>query len=147
MPDALYQLVYYSRNHIAGDQAAFTANVENILAASRRNNVRDGITGALLFNNGCFAQVLEGPLGVVEAAFERIQQDERHGEVSLLALSPIETRSFPNWAMGYVGSSAAQAASFSAIGQGSGFDLSLLGSEEIHRILRDLAVEEESAAA
>ena len=146
MSEAVYRLVYYSRNHIDGDEEGLKANVAQILARSRDNNNRDGITGALLFNSGCFAQVLEGPLGKVEAAFERIQQDERHGEVSLLALDPISARSFPNWAMGYVGSSSEQAALFSAVGQDSGFDPARLSGDQIHSLLANLAVEEEAAA-
>ena len=147
MPDTLHRLVYYSRNHIAGDAMAFRTNVDDILHKSRINNGRDGITGALLFNAGCFAQVLEGPLPALEAAFERIQQDDRHGEVSLLALDPLAMRSFPNWAMGYVGASSAHAQSFSQIGQTSGFDPSRLSGEQLYALLKDLALQEEAAAA
>lgn len=144
MTQPLHRLVYYSRNHVSGDEAAFRTHVDDILAKSRANNGRDAITGALLFNAGCFAQVLEGPLASVEAAFERIQQDERHGEVSLLALDAIEARSFPNWAMGFVGVSEAAAERFAAIGPASGFDPSTLDGEGIHRLLRDLTIEEEA---
>ncbi len=147
MSDALYRLVYYSRNLVPGGEAALRLNLENILERSRSNNSRDAITGALLFNLGCFAQVLEGPLSKVEAAFERIQQDDRHGEVSLLALDPITERSFPAWAMGYVGGSPDQAKSFGAIGQASGFDPARLSGEQLFELLKDLAVQEEAAAA
>jgi hypothetical protein len=147
MSEATYRLVYYSRNHIGGAEPSFSENIDQILASSRQNNVRDNITGALLFNSGCFAQVLEGPLAKVEAAFERIQQDDRHGEVSLLALDPIEARSFPNWAMGYVGSSIMDSARFSAVAESSGFDLARLSGDQIHSLLKDLAVAEEAAAA
>ena len=147
MSDALYRLVYYSRNMVAGGEPALRSNLESILDRSRTNNGRDAITGALLFNSGCFAQVLEGPLQQVEAAFERIQQDDRHGEVSLLALDPIAQRCFPNWAMGYVGGSAEQSKSFAAIGQDSGFDPARLSGEQLFELLKDLAVQEEAAAA
>lgn len=142
-----YRLVYYSRNLIPDQDDALVAELQTILAVSRANNGRDGITGALMFNAGCFAQVLEGPLDVVEAAFERIQQDERHGEVSLLALEPIAARSFPNWAMGFVGLSGTDAARFAGIGAASDFDPSRLDADRLHAILRDLAIEEERAAA
>ncbi|MGZ2385416.1 BLUF domain-containing protein [Rhizobium leguminosarum] len=145
MTDSIYRLVYYSRNHIASDEAIFAANVEAILAKSRANNQRDEITGALLFNAGCFAQVLEGPLDRIEAAFERIQQDERHGDVSLLALDPIHHRSFPNWAMGFIGASDIHAKRFAAIGSSSGFDPFRLSGDEIHSLLKELAIEEETA--
>lgn len=147
MVQSLHRLVYYSRNHIAGDVGLFATNIDNILARSRVNNVRDGITGALLFNAGCFAQVLEGPLPRIEAAFERIQQDERHGDVSLLTLEPIASRSFPNWSMGFVGLSPDHAAQFGAIGKGSDFELSRMSGDQIHEILTDLALQEETAAA
>lgn len=147
MSDALYRLVYYSRNLVAGDEPALRSDLESILARSRTNNERDAITGALLFNSGCFAQVLEGPLQQVEAAFERIQQDARHGEVSLLALDTIAERSFPNWAMGYVGGSAEQQKSFSAIGQDSGFDPARLSGVQLFELLKDLALQEEAEAA
>jgi hypothetical protein len=147
LSEATYRLVYYSRNHIGSAEPSFSENIDQILASSRRNNVRDDITGALLFNSGCFAQVLEGPLEKVEAAFERIQQDDRHGEVSLLALDQIEARSFPNWAMGYVGSSNMDSARFSAVAETSGFDLTRLSGDQIHSLLKDLAVAEEAVAA
>ena len=147
MSAPIYRLVYYSHNLIAVGTDEVAEQVENILAVSRTNNMRDGITGALMFNAGCFAQVLEGPLDVVEAAFERIQQDERHGEVSLLALEPIAARAFPNWAMGFVGMSDADARRFAGIGAASDFDPARFSGDRLHSILRDLAIEEEQAAA
>jgi FAD-dependent sensor of blue light len=143
---SLYRLVYYSRNHVSDTPETFSAEVADILEKSRVNNVRDGITGALLFNAGCFAQVLEGPLEAIEATFERIQQDERHGEVSLLSLDPQHERSFPNWAMGFIGLSAEHAHRFAAVGSSSGFDPARLSGSELHTLLRDLALEEESPA-
>jgi len=142
-----YRLVYYSRNLTTCEADTFAEEVNDILATSRANNERDGITGALMFNAGCFAQVLEGPLDVVELAFERIQQDDRHSEVSLLAMEPIEARSFPNWAMGFVGISDDDAARFADVATASNFDPSRLSGDKLHSILRDLAVEEERAAA
>ena len=145
MSASLYQLVYYSRNAISGDTADLADQVDAILEASRRNNEAAGITGALMFNAGVFAQVLEGPLEAVEATFERIQQDDRHGDVSLLALEPIARRYFDNWAMGFVGQSADNQKRFARIGIDSGFDPESLGGQKVHSILRDLTVAEERA--
>ncbi len=142
----LYRLVYYSRNHVSETPETFSTEVADILERSRVNNARDGITGALLFNAGCFAQVLEGSLEAIEATFERIQQDERHGEVSLLSLDPQDERSFPNWAMGFIGLSPEHAHRFAAVGSSSGFDPARLSGSELHILLRDLALEEEGAA-
>lgn len=147
MSSTLYQLVYYSRNNVSGEGNGFDRQVDAILEASRRNNEAAGITGALLFNTGCFAQILEGPLEAVEDTFERIQQDERHGDVSLLALEPIEHRSFGRWAMGFVGRSEENAERFASVGMASGFDPARLGAQRLHQILRDLTLDEEALAA
>ncbi len=147
MESELYRLVYYSQNHIDSATDGFDAAIDDILGRSRRNNQRDGITGALMFNAGCFAQVLEGPLDVVEAAFERIQQDERHGDVSLLAMEPIVARSFPDWAMGFVGRAAGAAKRFGGVGTASGFDPARLDGDSIHATLKRLAIEEERLTA
>ena len=103
----LHRVLYCSRNLIPGDPGTVAAHVRGILAASRRNNARDGITGALLFSEGCFAQVLEGPLHAVESAFERIQCDERHSDVTVLQSGPATARDFPDWSMAFTGPDAA----------------------------------------
>ncbi|MFF8801134.1 MULTISPECIES: BLUF domain-containing protein [unclassified Methylobacterium] len=143
----LCRLVYYSRNRVAGAPAAMDETIRGILAASRVNNARVGVTGALMFNAGCFAQVLEGPSEAVETTFERIQQDERHGEVSLLALEPVEERLFTDWSMAYVGASQADAARYAALTGGSGLDLSRMSGDRLCAVLHGLALEEEAAAA
>lgn len=81
---SLYRLVYYTANRISTESETFQREVEQILAKSRRNNKLVGLTGALMFSAGYFGQVLEGSQAAIEATFERIQQDPRHGDVSLL---------------------------------------------------------------
>ncbi len=103
----LHRVLYCSRNLIPGAPEAVAAHIRSILATSRRNNARDGITGGLLFSEGCFAQVLEGPLDALESAFERIQCDERHSDVTVLQSGPIATRDFPDWSMAFAGPDAA----------------------------------------
>lgn len=95
----LYRIVYCSRNTILGLSEDHAAQLETILAKSRENNARDGVTGALLYSEGCFAQTLEGPLDAVQQVFERIQCDHRHGEVTVLQAGPAESRLFGAWTM------------------------------------------------
>ncbi len=102
----LYRVLYCSRNRIPGDAAAVAAQITTILAASRENNAREGITGGLLFSMGCFAQVLEGLPTAVEETFERIQCDDRHNDVILLEAGPITERAFPDWSMAFTGGDA-----------------------------------------
>jgi len=147
MSDPIYRLVYYSRNTIVGDAGKLTAEITSILAKSQANNERVGVTGALMFNSGCFAQVLEGSRLAVEEVFERIQQDDRHGEVSLLAFEPSPSRAFENWSMGFVGASVADSARYGAIVQESGFDPGRMTGEALFETLHMLALEEERSAA
>lgn len=99
----LHRLIYVSRNRLAGSAGEVEAEVLNILEASRRNNARVGITGALLFSGDLFAQALEGPLAAVQEVFERIQRDERHRDTVVLACEPVSAREFGVWSMAYAG--------------------------------------------
>ena len=106
----LHRLVYCSRNAIADADADAAREVGHILEVSRRNNRRDGVTGALLYDEGCFAQVLEGPLAAVERTFARIQRDFRHADVTVLEVVRVDARLFGDWSMAYGGALGARAA-------------------------------------
>jgi hypothetical protein len=143
LPDVLVQLVYYSRNRLSGSPEDIGTAIGQILATSRRNNEAANVSGALLFNEGCFGQVLEGPRHAVEATFERIQQDPRHGDVSVLAFDPIENRSFAGWSMAYVGGKSGNLDRFAALFGDSGFDLAHMTGERLHEALVRLITEED----
>ncbi len=96
MSTDLFRIVYCSCNDMPD---GVPVPLEHILAASRRNNAQDGVTGALLYFEGNFAQVLEGDFDAVQRTFERIQADDRHDDVVLLQAQPIENRMFGEWAM------------------------------------------------
>jgi len=145
--DDLHRLVYYSRNRIRGDADVQAAAMRGILATSRQNNARAEVSGALMFNAGCFGQVLEGPRRAIETTFERIQRDPRHGEVSLLAFEPTPARSFANWSMAFVGTKAEDAERYGDIARDSGFDPSLMSADTLYSTLERLAIEEERFAA
>ena len=74
-------------------------NNADILATSRRNNARDGITGLLYADGVRFMQVLEGPNDKVEAAYARIKPDQRHRAAVVLSRREIEEREFGPWDM------------------------------------------------
>lgn len=143
MTETLNRLVYYSRNRIDGPPEVLAGAIEAVLTASQRNNAKVGVTGALMFNAGCFAQVLEGPQDAVEDVFERIQRDERHGDVSLLAFESIEARAFAGWSMGFVGASVVDAARYGDVALKSGFDPSRMTAKALFKTLYQLAMEEE----
>lgn len=73
--------------------------LNQILSVSRRNNARDGITGALICRADLYLQMLEGPRDAVNAAFQRITTDDRHLDVTLIGTGEIGERLFPQWHM------------------------------------------------
>ncbi|TKD50065.1 BLUF domain-containing protein [Sphingomonas baiyangensis] len=75
--------------------------IDTILAASRRNNARDAITGLLYADGKRFLQALEGPEAAVEAAYARIKADPRHRAAVILSRRTIDAREFGEWDMAY----------------------------------------------
>ena len=142
----LYRLVYTSRNLLTGGEDEQQAAVAGLLAVSKRNNARVGVTGALLFNGGSFAQVLEGSRAAVETTFERIQRDPRHSDVAVLQCDPVAARGFPNWSMGFVGNSLRGKALWTEIAHLTHFDLSRLEGNVLFNTLLSILKEEEGEA-
>ena len=70
-----------------------------ILSAARRNNPRDGITGALICRHDVYLQLIEGPADAIDALYARICADDRHTDVRLLLSEDMGERIFPAWAM------------------------------------------------
>jgi hypothetical protein len=77
------------------------ADIEDILSKSRKNNAADNITGMLLYRNGYFIQALEGEEAPVQRLYEKIAQDERHGNVLTVSKERIKERQFADWSMGF----------------------------------------------
>lgn len=72
-----------------------------VLAQCRRNNAANGITGMLLFGNTTFAQCLEGEEASVDELLVKISADPRHTWIKVLRRTPIATRNFSEWTMGF----------------------------------------------
>jgi hypothetical protein len=77
------------------------ADLEDILAKSRRNNAQNGITGLLLYRSGLFIQVLEGEEDAVLNLYRKITRDPRHAQSMMLQRQPVAQRSFAGWSMGF----------------------------------------------
>lgn len=76
------------------------SDVEQILLISRCNNLKQNITGILLWDNNNFFQVLEGPTSNVVPLITKIKQDARHQNVVQIINETIPRRLFENWSMG-----------------------------------------------
>ncbi|WP_243646365.1 MULTISPECIES: BLUF domain-containing protein [unclassified Rathayibacter] len=94
---ALRSIVYSSRS-ATGFQ---DVDLADLLAQSRTNNERLGLTGMLLYRDGRFLQLLEGPTGVLEERMSVIATDPRHHDVRTLLSEQLTGRLLPSWTMGY----------------------------------------------
>lgn len=97
MSSELVQCIYASAaRHEFGTEA-----LSDLLHVARTNNARLGLTGMLLYAEGSFFQVLEGPVDVVHALYAKIEQDPRHDQMTMIICEPIPKRSFDAWTMGF----------------------------------------------
>lgn len=90
----LLQIIYVS--HPFGFHEAM---LNGILMDSRRNNLRDDVTGALICRADAYLQLIEGPETAIRDAYARIASDNRHANVDFLFGEPVTDRVFPGWAM------------------------------------------------
>lgn len=72
---------------------------DQILTASRRNNAKAGLTGALIYDNHTFLQWIEGEATKIRAVFELISNDPRHTDIKLMLVRKLDDRWFPDWSM------------------------------------------------
>ena len=75
--------------------------IADILAVSRRNNVRNGVTGMLMSKQGHFLQYIEGPDSSIVSLFTKIEVDGRHRQLNVVERGQSSERIFHNWEMGF----------------------------------------------
>ena len=91
----MYQLTYIS----TARPGLAEAEIDAILASSRKHNSRNGVTGILVYDGKRFLQALEGEQAAVEATYQRIRADPRHRAAVQLSLRGVEAREFGMWDM------------------------------------------------
>ncbi len=109
---ALARLVYISEPQLDPVAGSTIAQLGSIMAASRRNNQAADITGALVYDESWFLQVLEGERRAIWETFNRIGEDERHADCLLVEMVDIDGRMFGNWWMGLATRDTSTAAAF-----------------------------------
>ena len=129
----LLRLVYVSR----ANKEMTLDDLTSILVVARATNPAHRVTGALLYQDKVFLQILEGPEAAVEALYEKIEGDPRHNHCRVLLRSPATTRLFPDWSMGHASATSAEIRSVPAL---NAFFLDPqnycnLGSEDLDLIL------------
>ena len=106
-----YQIIYSSASSTPMEQEA----LDGLLAHAQRGNDQKGITGALVYVDGFFLQILEGEQAGVQRLMQRIAGDVRHETVTILQEGPISSAAFSDWKMAFVSATPAQVAEWAGL--------------------------------
>ncbi|RZK36438.1 MAG: BLUF domain-containing protein [Hymenobacter sp.] len=93
----MHHIIYISR----ATRQLSSIELIALLVQARRKNEAIGITGAMVYSEGQFMQVLEGDEATVTALYKCILADARHQAILKLADKPIAERQFLNWTMAF----------------------------------------------
>jgi hypothetical protein len=75
------------------------ANLQKIIASSRKNNPQVEVTGCLVSGMNSYLQLLEGFETSVDQLYLKISKDTRHANIKILNEENIENRLFTTWSM------------------------------------------------
>lgn len=93
----LHRVIYVS----ASPSLLPGADVAELLEGSRRRNAAINVTGLLLYHEGSFLQILEGPVEAVTRLYGTIRNDTRHRQIITLWSGAVKERVFADWRMGF----------------------------------------------
>lgn len=128
----MLQVIYAS----AAKRAMSAAGLRDILVTARARNAAIGVTGMLVYDDGSFLQVLEGPDDAVTALVERIKADPRHDRFRLLSMKEIQAREFGEWSMGFADTSEEAAGLDGFVGYDASLPARVLEGALAKRVLR-----------
>jgi Sensors of blue-light using FAD len=96
--DALHRLIYMSTavGVLRADE------LDRVYLRAKAANGRAGITGLLLFYEGTFLHLLEGPAAAIAGLMQKVRRDRRHTGLITLEAGPCQKRCFPDAPMHYV---------------------------------------------
>ncbi len=93
----MHHIIYLSR----ATRPLSDEELTTLLTQAREVNAQEGITGALVYGDGQFMQIIEGEEATLAMLYAKLLQDERHGQVFKFADKLIAQRSFANWSMAF----------------------------------------------
>ncbi|MEN9361060.1 MAG: hypothetical protein RL095_2595 [Verrucomicrobiota bacterium] len=93
----LHAIIYVSESLIPESDVA--AVLDQIVTAAKKRNCELEVTGALLYHQGKFLQILEGDGRSLYTLLEKIRQDPRHRNLQIIVDEAIEMRGFSSWNM------------------------------------------------
>lgn len=101
----LYNFAYVSQSRLDDLALGTRFEIDRILQIAQVRNAAAGVTGALMFNERKFTQVLEGDESAVRDIMHSIERDPRHSDIVILATGAVPHRSFTSWSMAFAGTS------------------------------------------
>lgn len=126
-----YQIIYSS----VSSTPMQLEELETLLEHARSSNARQGITGALVYVDGLFLQILEGEEQSVQRLMAKISGDIRHETVTVLQEGEISYPVFSDWKMAYVSATADQVAQW----------IGLAKTTQLPDLLKDLGQDRQRA--
>lgn len=111
-------------------------DLEDILEQAQANNPAQRITGALVYADGFFLQILEGEKTRVEDLMQIIAKDLRHEHLRVLYAGHVWAPAFSDWSMAYVSATPEQVARWAG----------LSGTTELPEVWEDIRHNPEKAA-
>jgi hypothetical protein len=96
--ESIRQVLYFSR------ATAHISNAELQALARRAGemNASKGITGALLFVDQSFIQIIEGEQQSIDELLSIIEGDPRHRDMNITLDRQVRSRDFHDWSMGLI---------------------------------------------
>lgn len=72
----------------------------NILTHSWKYNHNSYVSGMLLYDNGHFMQIIQGPILTIDTLYARIENDSRHTDIKLIGEELLHERDCSGWGIG-----------------------------------------------
>ena len=122
----LYRMLYSSN----AASPMTSADLEQILVDARSGNEARDVTGALIYVDGVFLQILEGERETVKELVASIGGDVRHAAMKVFHEAEIPERAFDDWRMAYLAPDVAEMSRWADL-EGTGSIGELL--DQVHR--------------
>ena len=76
-------------------------DIEEMILKAREKNIKNNITGCLVYKENAFYQIFEGSMGAVIDLYNQIKKDPRHSDITVMNKSWRTTRGYTNWDMAF----------------------------------------------
>jgi hypothetical protein len=96
--ESIRQVLYFSR----ANRHFSNAELQELARRAGEMNASKGITGALLFVDQSFIQIIEGEQQSIDELLSIIEGDSRHRDMKIILDRQARSRDFYDWSMGLI---------------------------------------------